>query len=188
MPVLKNSDNLTKIFVYGTLKQGQPNFGHMIERNAIFVDKAITVDKWPLVIASEANIPFLLYKKDFGHVCNFLEKMFFQKLNFVFFYSQNIKGEIYLVDDETLEFLDEFEGLHQNFYSKQKISVKSVLSGDIHEAFCYVLENFKPYLIENTKYLLDDYDSNNNQFNLSYVKRIDTPDRADSLIEQVKYL
>ena len=74
MPVLTNpeesKDHLTKIFVYGTLKKGQPNFEHMIERNAIFVDKAVTADKYPLVIATEANIPFLLYKKDFGHVCN----------------------------------------------------------------------------------------------------------------------
>ena len=93
-----------------------------------------------------------------------------------------------MVDNETVEFLDEFEGVHQNFYSKVKISVKSASNGETHEAFCYVLENFKPYLIENPKYLLEDYDSNNNQFNLSYIKRIDTPDRTDCLIEQVKFL
>lgn len=62
------NDKLTKIFVYGTLKKGQPNYEIMVERSARFVDKAVTVDKWPLVIATDANIPFLLHKKDLGHV------------------------------------------------------------------------------------------------------------------------
>jgi gamma-glutamylcyclotransferase (GGCT)/AIG2-like uncharacterized protein YtfP len=66
MPVLNG--NLTKIFVYGTLKKDQPNYEKLVERNAIFVDKAVTIDKYPLVIASDANIPFLLYKKDHGNV------------------------------------------------------------------------------------------------------------------------
>ena len=62
------NNNLTKIFVYGTLKKGQPNYDKLVERNAVFVDKALTVDKWPLTIASDSNIPFLLYKKDYGNV------------------------------------------------------------------------------------------------------------------------
>ena len=70
MPVL-NEKHLTKIFVYGTLKTGQPNYDKLVDRNAIFVDKGVTVEKWPLVIASDANIPFLLFKKDCGHVRTF---------------------------------------------------------------------------------------------------------------------
>lgn len=67
MPVANNT-NLTKIFVYGTLKKGQPNYDKLTERNAEFVDSAMTVDKWPLVVATHANIPFLLDKKGYGHV------------------------------------------------------------------------------------------------------------------------
>ena len=60
--------NLTKIFVYGTLKKGQPNSYKLVENGAVFVDSASTADKWPLRIASDSNIPFLLYRKDHGHV------------------------------------------------------------------------------------------------------------------------
>ena len=93
-----------------------------------------------------------------------------------------------MVDDETLEFLDIFEEVPQNFYSKKKILVKGEANGDIHDVFCYVLEDFKSYLIENNNYFLDNYDSNNNNLNLSYIKHADTLDRVENLIEQVKNL
>ena len=57
-----------KIFVYGTLKQNEPNREELVKRNAKFICKAISVHKWPLIIASECNLPFLLYKKDYGKV------------------------------------------------------------------------------------------------------------------------
>ncbi len=93
-----------------------------------------------------------------------------------------------MVDDQALEYLDYFEGVHQNFYSKMKLFVKGVKNDEVHEVNCYVLENFKPYLVENTKYFLNEYNSNNNKSNLNYLKRSDTSDRADTLIEQVKFL
>lgn len=63
------------VFVYGTLKTGQPNGYRMPDvktGNASFVGKAVTVSKWPLVIASRYNIPFLLYKESHGKVSNAL--------------------------------------------------------------------------------------------------------------------
>lgn len=63
-------DEKTLIFVYGTLKKNEPNHGLLEgDKNKIeFVSEATTVDKWPLIIATERNVPYLLYKKDCGKV------------------------------------------------------------------------------------------------------------------------
>jgi gamma-glutamylaminecyclotransferase len=50
---------------------GQPNHQVLTEtENGIceFVGKANTINKWPLIIASKYNIPYLLHKSDFGKV------------------------------------------------------------------------------------------------------------------------
>lgn len=56
-----------KIFVYGTLKRNEPNNEELVSRNAKFVTEAVTVNKWPLIIASECNLPYLL-NRDHGKV------------------------------------------------------------------------------------------------------------------------
>ena len=64
-----------KVFVYGTLKKGQPNHYLMIdnpEKNGIarFYAQALSVNKYPLVVASHAHIPCMLDVKGQGHVSN----------------------------------------------------------------------------------------------------------------------
>lgn len=84
--------NMTQVFVYGTLKKGQPNYFRMMgstNGKAEYCGKAHTVEKYPLVIAGPYNIPFLLNVPGSGH---------------------QVKGEIYSVDNQMLQFLDEFEG------------------------------------------------------------------------------
>ena len=54
------------VFVYGTLKKGEPN--HSFMSSSTFVSEATTCEKFPLVIASKFNIPFLLNKPGVGHV------------------------------------------------------------------------------------------------------------------------
>ena len=52
-----------RVFVYGTLKKGEPNHYWLTdEKNgkAVYVGSGKTSTKYPLVIASRYNIPFLL--------------------------------------------------------------------------------------------------------------------------------
>lgn len=76
------------VFVYGTLKRNEPNY-HVIdpakhtcpESTGVsrFVGSARTVNKFPLVIGTRFNIPFLLDRQGLGH---------------------NIRGEVYEVDEK----------------------------------------------------------------------------------------
>lgn len=53
------------VFVYGTLKKGEPNhhwFAKSTEGISNFIGAAKTIRKYPLIIATKYNIPFLLHK------------------------------------------------------------------------------------------------------------------------------
>ncbi|XP_037655787.1 gamma-glutamylaminecyclotransferase isoform X2 [Choloepus didactylus] len=83
---------MAQVFVYGTLKRGQPNHQVMLDCTngfAAFQGQGRTEESYPLVIAGEHNIPRLLNIPGKGH---------------------RVAGEIYVVDDQMLQFLDEFEG------------------------------------------------------------------------------
>ena len=74
------------IFVYGTLKRGQPN-GHVLEEfgNHQFLGTGCTDLKYPLVIDKDANLPFMLDAPGKGQVhgifvANALVSMSFFKL------------------------------------------------------------------------------------------------------------
>lgn len=92
---------LIKVFVYGTLKRSQPN--HFILTDtangiANYLVNGKTKVKFPLVIATRYNVPFLLNRPDIG---------------------QNIVGEIYEVNNDMFEFLDKFED-HPNLYHREQ--------------------------------------------------------------------
>ena len=60
-----------RIFVFGTLKTGEPNKWHLNEvqnGKATLLATAETVNKYPLVVATKFNIPFLLAAEGTGHV------------------------------------------------------------------------------------------------------------------------
>lgn len=59
-----SSEKSYKVFVYGTLKRGEPNhnwFARDESGHYKFICNAKTIEKYPLVIATKYNIPFLLY-------------------------------------------------------------------------------------------------------------------------------
>lgn len=55
--------NYYNVFVYGTLKSGEPNHHWFSKGNGHYklLCNAQTAEKFPLIIATEYNIPFLLY-------------------------------------------------------------------------------------------------------------------------------
>lgn len=60
------------VFVFGTLKRGQSNF-YLMEnpRNgkAVFIAEDKTEEKFPVIIVSRCNIPFMLPVSEVGKVC-----------------------------------------------------------------------------------------------------------------------
>lgn len=61
---LDSSRQLHKVFVYGTLKKGEPNHPWFSKDNRgyyKYLYEAKTKDKFPLIIGTQYNIPFLLY-------------------------------------------------------------------------------------------------------------------------------
>lgn len=63
------TSQIIRVFVYGTLKRGQANHYLMtdtINGSAKFIANAQTTEKFPLVVATRYNIPFLLFKPGVG--------------------------------------------------------------------------------------------------------------------------
>ncbi|KAM5181514.1 gamma-glutamylaminecyclotransferase isoform 1-T2 [Mantella aurantiaca] len=151
------------IFVYGTLKQGQPNYHIMTNLNigkALFKGRGQTVDKYPLVIAEKGNIPFLLEVPGTGH---------------------RIAGEIYSVDDQMLQFLDEFEDcpdMYQRTIKRIEIleweskddSPEERPAANTIECFVYSTTSYKPEWLSLTYH--DCYDSYGTH-GLLFISRLD---------------
>ncbi|XP_069826826.1 gamma-glutamylaminecyclotransferase isoform X3 [Dendropsophus ebraccatus] len=151
------------IFVYGTLKSGQPNYHIMTDPKhgkAVFKGTGRTVDKYPLVIAEKANIPFLMNVPGTGH---------------------HIAGEIYSVDDQMLQFLDEFEScpdMYQRTIKRIEILKwggkddlpEGRTAANTIECFVYSTTSYQPEWL-NLPYL-DCYDSHGTH-DLSYISRLD---------------
>lgn len=92
---------MADVFVYGTLKRGQPNHNVLLDGTngcATFQGRGRTVEPYPLVIAGKHNIPHLLNLPGHGHC---------------------VAGEIYSVDKQMLHFLDEFEGCPDTYQRTQ---------------------------------------------------------------------
>lgn len=122
---------MTQIFVYGTLKRGQPNHHRMLDSangEARFLSSARTVHKFPLVIGGPHNIPFLLDVPGQGH---------------------RIQGELYSVDERMLAFLDDFE-MVPTWYQRVPVELQVERSdgdGATTEAFVYMRKEFEEELL-----------------------------------------
>ncbi|KAG7239324.1 hypothetical protein INR49_029289 [Caranx melampygus] len=128
--------DMCRVFVYGTLKKGQPNYFRMFDSNngkVEFLASAVTTERYPLVIAGKYNVPFLLNIPGQGH---------------------RVHGEIYQVDDKMLKFLDDFEGV-PTMYQRTLVSLEvkqwvgqtegeeTVSPGSTMEAFVYSTTNYQ---------------------------------------------
>ncbi|RWS05940.1 gamma-glutamylaminecyclotransferase B-like protein, partial [Dinothrombium tinctorium] len=141
------------VFVYGTLKTNQPNHKYLMDESsgkAKLVCKARTKDKWPLVIASKYNIPYLLLEKGKGH---------------------QVFGEVYLVDETKFAFLDEFES-YPAYYTRLKTPVEAVdYNNDLAlNPWIYFLSKSAPKLLSLP--MFECYDSLG-AHGLTYVERFD---------------
>ncbi|NP_001071185.1 gamma-glutamylaminecyclotransferase A [Danio rerio] len=114
------------VFVYGTLKKGQSNYHELTNTThgqAEFITCARTKDPYPMVIATKDKFPFLLNVPGSG---------------------QQVYGEIYNVDQNMLDFLDEFEEC-PDLYQRTSIQLKILKgNGDSEEAFVYSTSTFDP--------------------------------------------
>lgn len=108
------------LFVYGTLKRGFTNHCRYLGEaeahgKAHFLSCAMTVDSFPLVVRpASTRAPVLMDRAGSGH---------------------RIHGEVFMVDDSTLEAMDLLEGVRTGHYYKQLVKVS--LSNDQREVACY---------------------------------------------------
>ncbi|XP_064471248.1 gamma-glutamylaminecyclotransferase C-like isoform X2 [Ornithodoros turicata] len=141
------------VFVYGTLKTNEPNHAVLTDGKngtATFVATARTVKKWPLIIASSYNIPYLLYIEGKGH---------------------HVYGELYNVNEKMLETLDKLE-CHPDYYERTMEEVEILgKESTITTAAIYFLKKYKPVLME--KPYLETYSSEGDH-GLQYVPSEDT--------------
>ncbi|XP_055947086.1 uncharacterized protein LOC129980729 [Argiope bruennichi] len=154
------------IFVYGTLKRNEPNHDLVTDSSkgkAIFEAMARTVQKFPLVIASRYNIPYLLYKGVGKHVI----------------------GELYKVDDAMLERMDELE-CNGKYYNRIKVEVQPFIPDDenrvlpIVKPWIYFLMNYREHLLDLPH--LENY-SSKGPHGLEYVSRYNRPQGEDYYYE-----
>lgn len=151
-----------RVFVYGSLKRAQPNYPYMIDSKngkAEFLATASTVQKYPLVIATKYNLPFLLNLPGQG---------------------KKVHGEVYEVDEKMLKYLDWFEKV-PTMYQRTVVELeinelgdmvdKEKLSpGSITEAFVYSTTTYQPEWPSLPTY--ESYDSNGDH-GLKFVLRED---------------
>ncbi|KAG8194719.1 hypothetical protein JTE90_026370 [Oedothorax gibbosus] len=151
------------IFTYGTLKRGEPNHGIITDSGqATFVGLARTIQKWPMVIASRYNIPYLLYSEGVG---------------------KNVIGEVYRVNNIMLSHMDELE-CHPKYYTRIKAEVEIIRdninvqqsSSLILRPWIYFLQNFRPHLLDLPH--LENYESKG-AHGLEYVSSEETCDPED---------
>ncbi|XP_050960811.1 gamma-glutamylaminecyclotransferase B isoform X1 [Labeo rohita] len=141
--------NMALVFMYGTLKKGQPNYFRIEDAangQAEFLARARTVEKYPLVIGSEYNIPFLLNVPGTG---------------------QRVYGEIYRVDQKMQKFLDKFEGCPE-WYKRIKVKLEVLVvdgegestlkPGSIEEIDVYVKTTHEQDWLQKPTY--ENYDTN----------------------------
>ncbi|KAG7189140.1 hypothetical protein KM043_008708 [Ampulex compressa] len=168
---LSYQNPLHRIFVYGTLKRGEPNhklIQEAVNGHAKFLGLGRTLVPYPLVIATRYNIPFLLKRPGLG---------------------KHVIGEIYDVDSKMLKKLDELEE-HPDFYERTeedvlwateaKLKAKNNFEevGTLTKVWIYFLPKFKQSLLDKPTYA--SY-SNEADHGLKYCENDESTVRSEDL-------
>ena len=152
---------LTCSSFYGTLKKDFPNSYCLADVK--FVGEAQTVDKYPLIVASRFNIPYLLGAKGVGN---------------------QIGGEVYDVTDCQLKVLDTLER-YPEFYNRIEIPIELAIDCKVISCSTYVLDRYKDSLLQCK--MLKSY---SRESSMHYVKPCDrstqTTDHRDDVMDYSK--
>jgi hypothetical protein len=92
-----------------------------------------------------------------------------------------------MIDEETKQFLDYFEGVEDNLYKIYDIEVIDRETKINHVCSAYFLDNFNQTLLTDSTILFDNYSSINSYFD-EYKKGHDTPENLNNLLKQVKQI
>jgi len=120
---------LQKLFVYGTLKSGEANHNILQSTTngvAKYWCKATTTKKMPLVIGTRYNIPFLLNKPGVGSY---------------------VTGEIYEVDEQMMEILDNLEDCQRLYKRDTQLMNMGIGDGNV---LCnvFLLDKYPEHLLD----------------------------------------
>jgi len=108
--------NEHRLFVFGTLKQGFPNY-HLNQGRRID-GEFITLEAYPLYLVGQRYSPWMMDAPGKG---------------------SNVTGELYLVDDQQLKQLDRLERIHaDDGYRRRMIRVKRSPIGQPQTVMCYL--------------------------------------------------
>ncbi len=103
------------VFVYGTLKQGYPNF-HVNEGRRVGGD-FVTVERFPLLVLVDDGLPWLMPTPGRGEL---------------------VTGQVYAVDDAGLARMDVLEQIDEpGWYQRQRIRVAPAGGGEVIEPWVY---------------------------------------------------
>ena len=106
---------LHRIFVYGTLKQGFPNFH--INRGRRVSGGFVTRQRYPLFILGDTRLPWMVQQPGVGHA---------------------VTGELYEVDDDGLAAMDVLEQIDEpGWYHRETIEVLPEEGGDAVQTVIY---------------------------------------------------
>ncbi|XP_037888327.1 putative gamma-glutamylcyclotransferase CG2811, partial [Glossina fuscipes] len=86
----------------------------------------ILFERYPLIISTRFNIPFLLNKCGRGH---------------------NVKGEVYEVDEEMLKKLDELQE-YPEYYDREIQEIRMEKKDEVEKCWLYLMRNCPDHLLQ----------------------------------------
>nr|XP_016930213.1 putative gamma-glutamylcyclotransferase CG2811 [Drosophila suzukii] len=137
-----------RVFVYGTLKRQEPNHHWLTKKEngqARFLGRGKTAVKFPPVVGTRYNIPFLLARPGEGN---------------------HIEGEVYEVDQAMFSKLDELED-YPAYYDREEQAIVTEQNETIH-CWLYLIRSFPEKML--AKKLLTSYHNTPEQpYNENYL-------------------